>query len=587
VSGLQRFKRATAWWSAAFFILMVHTAVAWAGDEPIVSAPEAPVVAAPTMEVPEATGPTEEPAAAEPQRTEPPAELTFAVASYHVDGNTLLASEQVETALAPFTGPQMRVADVDRARVVLETLYHDVGYPAVLVALPEQTLENGVVRLQVMESKLAEVTVSGNRYISTQRLRDKLPSISPGAILHEPTVLAELDAVNATPDRQVAPVLTVGGEPGTVNMELKVKDRLPLHGNVEWNNRGTPSTPDQRLSASVRYSDMFAREHTLALQTTQTPQNLGAVAIYSASYVAPLGDGRSVSGYVATSNSGSVLDASSINEGEVGISGNATLVGIRYAFEPRTSQQLSIGLDYKHLGKSEAQFPDGKTLVSTNPIVYAPVSLAYSGSERDAEGATRWSLSIKEHITDIVPGGGRKEFGGDPENMETMPGNRDGATGTFFVLQAGAGRVQQLDDNFSLAASVTGQLASEPLIPAEQLFAGGVESVRGYLENEAQGDHGVRGSVELTSPRLAFARQTRWLRGALQGALFIDGAGLWRKDPRPGEIDGYTLVGAGVGLRVSLGNGLTAKLDQGWALADGAITRRGDTRGHVSVTLEF
>jgi hemolysin activation/secretion protein len=582
-------KLAIGLWSAGCFLVMLQTPVAWADDEPPLGGPEVPVAVDQTSDVPEAAGNTPDPGEAEPRSVEPPAELMFDVASYRVEGNTLLDSAKLDATLAPFTGKEMRVADVDRARVALETLYRDSGYPAVLVALPEQTLENGVVRLQVMESKLAEVTVSGNRYISTQRLRDKLPSISPGAILHEPTVLAELDAVNATPDRQVAPVLTVGSEPATVNVELKVKDRLPLHGNVEWNNRGTPSTPDQRLSASVRYSDMFAREHTLALQTTQTPQDWGAVAIYSASYLALLGDGRSVSGYVATSNSGSVLDASAIPDiaGDVGISGNATLLGIRYAFEPRASQQLSVGLDYKHLGKSEARYPDGEIVLSVNPIAYAPVSLAYSGTARDADGVTRWSLSIKEHITDIVPGGGKKEFGGDPDNSLATPGNRPGATGTFFVLQAGAGHVRQLDDNFSLSASVIGQLASEPLIPAEQLFAGGVESVRGYIENEAQGDHGVRGSVELTSPRLAFARQTRWLRGAMQGAFFVDGAGLWRKDPRPGEIDGYTLVGAGVGLRVALGNGLTAKLDQGWALADGAITRRGDTRGHVSVTLEF
>jgi hemolysin activation/secretion protein len=582
VSGLQRFKRAITCWSAAAFILTIHTAFAWSGDEPTVSAPEAPVAAAPTMEAQEGAEQAAEPATATPQNAEPPAELTFEVTSYRVEGNTLLDSAQIDATLTSFTGPQMKVADVDRARLALEALYHDAGYPAVIVSLPEQTVENGVVQLQVMESKLAEVTVSGNRYISTQRLLGKLPSISPGAILHEPTILADLDAVNATPDRQVAPVLTVGSEPGTVNLELKVKDRPPLHGNVEWNNRGTPNTPEQRLSASVRYLDMFAREHALAIQTLQSPQDWGAVQVYSASYLVPLGADRNVSGYVAMSES-----ESQIPEGDASIPGNATIGGLRYTSELKAARQLSVSLDYKHLQEIEATFPDGLTYVVAPPVSYAPVTLGYTGSAGEEDAFTWWSVSIMENIAGMVPGGDTEDFGGDPDDPPPVPKNRDGATGTFFVLRAQASRAQQLDDGFSLSLAASGQLASEPLIAAEQFFAGGIESVRGYMENEALGDHGFRASVELMSPRAAFAQYVRPSRGTMQVGFFMDVAGLWRKDPLPGEEDYRSLVGAGVGARVALGNGLTAKLDQGWALADGTITRRGDTRGHVSVTVEF
>lgn len=533
------------------------------------------------------------PTASEPVVPEPPpdpAQLTFAIGEFQVEGNTILSSEQMKTVLDRHIGLEQRVKNVDAARAALEALYRDSGYPAVLVAVPEQTIDNGVVRLTVIESKIAEIAVTGNRHISTQRLLAKLPSLRPGMVLHEPTVLADLDAVNATPDRQVAPILTVGQEPGTVNLELKVRDRLPLHGSVEWNNRGTPSTPEQRVSAVVRYTDLFAREHTLALQTFQSPQDWGAVQVYSASYVVPVGGDRTFVGYLAVSDSESTVDGSAIDiGGGVAIGGNATIGGVRYTFELNPERQLAVGLDYKHLRESQAQFPFSEgteTFVVTPPVSYSPVSLTFTGSVQDDAQRTGWSLSVIENISWLLPEGGKENFGGDPEDPD-MPPNRKGATGTFFVIKAHGTHVRQLDDGFSLSLTLDGQLASEPLISAEQFFGGGIESVRGYIENEAQGDHGIRGSVEIGTPHLLFKGPYRRLNGSLQGALFVDAAGLQVKNPQPDEVNNRTLVGLGIGVRARLVQGMQARLDQGWALADGPTTRRGDTRGHFSILVEF
>ena len=150
--------------------------------------------------------------------------------------------------------------------------------------------------------------------------------------------------------------------------------------------------------------------------------------------------------------------------------------------------ELSIGIDYKHQPQSDLTLQSAVgsiTLVVASAISYAPVSLAYSGSAVDDDGVTRWSLSLLENISGLVPGGGEEEFGGDPDTLfdgdleNDVPGNRVGATGTFFVIKGRGSRVQSLDQGFSLSMSLDGQVASEPLIPAEQYFAGGVESVRG------------------------------------------------------------------------------------------------------------
>ena len=105
---------------------------------------------------------------------------TFTIKSFIIDGNTLLAATTVQEALHPYTGPDKTADDVEKARGVLEKVYHDAGYPAVLVNIPEQTTEKGLIRLQVIESTIGSVKVTGNRWFTQGSILRDLPSLAPG-----------------------------------------------------------------------------------------------------------------------------------------------------------------------------------------------------------------------------------------------------------------------------------------------------------------------------------------------------------------------------------------------------------------------
>ena len=523
-----------------------------------------------------------------------PEEFVFPVGEYLVEGNTLLPPGKVNEVLAKYRGPARRVRDIEEARVSLEKAYHTSGYPTVLVVTPEQTVESGVVRLQVIESRLGQVRVLGNRYFSAENILRKLPSLRPGAVVHEPTLVQELDIVNANPDRQVAPVLKAGKEFGTADLDLKVKDRLPLHWRLEANNRGTPNTDEKRLNASVQYANLFDREHILSLQTTQTPENFGAIQVYGFSYVAPVkGLDHLIAVYGAHSKSASTLDGSAlpVSQGDILVAGNADVAGARFIFPVApggpVTHQLTLGADYKSLGKSEARFPgELGTALITNPIKYLPFSIGYTGLRQDRLGLTNGSLTVKGYVAGLVPGGAREDFAGDPADPVNKPGNRAGSTGTFGVVQAGLERVQNLPGDVRLSAKVDGQWANEPLIAAEQYFAGGLESVRGYVENEILGDHAVRGRVEVLSPLLADFLDPDWKAG-MRAAVFYDAAYLWVRRPQPGQHDRFQIEGAGVGVRMKLLGYLKIHLDQAWALRDAVITQKMDTFTHFSVEVGF
>ncbi|HXX74785.1 MAG TPA: POTRA domain-containing protein [Nitrospiraceae bacterium] len=527
----------------------------------------------------------------------------FAVKAYVVDGNTILKQNVIDAILDKYKGSDMQLSNLEKARAELENAYHNAGYPTVLVNLPEQTVESGVVKLQVIEAPLVEISVTGNQYYKRYQILEKLPSVQYGAVLYEPTFAKELAALNANPDLKVAPVLKPGSEPGTVSLELKVKDRLPVHAKLEADNRGPITTPRDRMIAEVQYTNLLGGDEILTASTVQTPTDWGTVQSYSMSFVAPIiWPDHLFALYASHSQSNSTLAGGSISTGggNVGVAGNATIAGTRYYFPifsgGQNTHQLAIGMDFKHLDRTEATFPGGLgTITVVKPIQYTPMSLAYTGSIPDTFGVNRLTATVKGYIAGMIPGGTKQDFEGTPNDPNNPP-VRVGSTGTFAVLQGGAERYQSLPQEFLLTLHVDGQWATQPLVPAEQYFAGGMDTVRGYINYETAGDNAVRGRAELLTPELLTIPLDRiWQRKRssdysfkLRLLAFYDIAKLWVEQPQPGQIDHFNLQGTGFGIRVSLPKDVgILKVDQGWALHDTPTTKRGDTFVHFSVGVAY
>ncbi len=537
--------------------------------------------------------------AGQPDPTKP---APMTLSKINVEGNTILTQDKIDAILDKYKGVAFQFKDVNQARGELEQAYHAAGYPTVLVNLPEQTIEQGSVTLQVIEAPLIGITMTGQRHYSKYRILEKMPSVQIGSVLYEPTFAKELSAINANPDLQVAPVLKPGTEPGTVDLELKVKDRLPVHGKLEADNRGPITTPQNRLVADIQHTNLFGGDEVLTINTVQTPTDWGAVQNYGASFIYPVKwPDHLLTVYGSKSKSNSVLAGSAIAVGggsNVNISGNATVAGFRYIFPifsgGENTHQLSVGVDYKQLESTEATFPDGGSATVLGALKYTPASVAYTGFYPDRLGLTKLALSARGYVAGTIPGGTEEEFARSSNPNE--PGQRKGSTGTFAVLQGGLDRVQPLPGNFTLALHTDGQWGSQPLIPAEGYFAGGFDTVRGYLQYEAIADNGIRGRAELTTPEVISIPIDRiWQRRRsadytirVKFAAFYDAAQLWVQDAQPGQTSQFRLEGVGGGIRVKFPKDVGQLIiDQGFALQDTANTKRGDSFVHFSVGLTF
>ena len=514
-------------------------------------------------------------------------EGTFTIRDFFVQGNNLLMPDRVDAILAPFIGPARRFGDIEKARTALEQAYRELGYPTVAVTVPEQTVEYGVITLTVYEGRLRSIDVTNARFFSSEYVRDKLQSIKLGALLHEPTVLKQIDALNTNPDLKVTPILKPSDDPGKLDLELKVKDRLPVHGKVELNNRGVPTTPLLRLNAALQYINLFCADHIITLQTSQTPQDWGDVAVYSVSYAAPLSAGHQLVGYAATAKSKSNLGATPVGGG-ADILGNSMVAGLRYLFPIRVGSgmdhQLALGLDYKHLDASQANFQEGFNLTVTNAISYTPASLGYTGVRPDQWGLTKLTASARGYVAGTISGGDKEDFAGTED--PSMPGVCHSCTGTFVAIKGGMDRDHRLPLGIDLSLRTEGQWVNSPVSPTERYFAGGMESVRGYREYEASGDNAVRASVELMSPPIP-ALPFENVRRSLRLVAFYDLAYLWVRGADPGQVNYYNLAGTGAGLRLALSDYVRFRYDAAWTLQPGPFTPEGTFFGHFSFEAVF
>jgi hemolysin activation/secretion protein len=144
----------------------------------------------------------------------------------------------------------------------------------------------------------------------------ELPSLHTNVLLNSLVFQQELDRANANRDRQIYPVLSPGPDPGTSILDLKVKDRLPIHVHADINNYSTPNTPELRANFSLVDNNLWQLNHQLGLQYSFSPEaykqgdfpfyDQPLIANYSAYYRMPLGgvNGRAQPSETALSDFG-------------------------------------------------------------------------------------------------------------------------------------------------------------------------------------------------------------------------------------------------------------------------------------------
>ncbi|MGH8720302.1 MAG: ShlB/FhaC/HecB family hemolysin secretion/activation protein [Burkholderiales bacterium] len=493
------------------------------------------------------------------------------MARFEVEGNTLLAQLTIEQALAPFTGKERNFADVQRARNALQQVYSDAGFGAVLVTLPEQEIEAGVVRLFVIEAKLAGVSVEGNRFFESENIRFSLPALREGEAPNTRDIATNLRLANENPAKKSNIVFKTGNEPNEVEATINVADQKFWRSAITLDNTGTSQTTNSRISFAYQYANVANRDYLLNLQYTTSPEELNAVTIFGASYHIPL--------YSLASSADFFAGYADVDSGTVAdlfdVSGRGTILGARFnqLLSKRGSydHRLVYGLDYRAFENDVRVQGGSATLVPD--ITVHPASLTYAGLWVAPQTQTNFYLTAAQNIK-----------GGDDGRQRDFTAARVGADADYRLLRYGAMFSSALPSDWQLRLSADAQYSDDALIPGEQFGLGGQDSVRGFEEREITNDKGYRGSLEFYTPDFAanFAANTR-----SRVVFFYDVGRVTRNRSLPGENKHTSIGSVGAGLRLSFGRRVNFRLDAARVVDEGGGRDDGDSRKHASLNILF
>lgn len=483
------------------------------------------------------------------------------IKEFRVRGARHLPRSVVEETVYPFLGPRRTEIDVEQARAALEKAYQDKGYQTVSVQVPPQTGARGIVVLQVSEQRVGRLRVKDSRYFSLKKIKEGAPSLAEGTLPKFDDVTRDIMALNQLPDRRITPGIHAGVEPGTVDVDLTVKDTFPLHGSVELNNRYSANTKPLRLNGAVSYNNLWQLGHSIGLSFQVSPEDLDQVQVYSGYYVARIPSvpwlSFSAIAIKQDSNVSTLGGVASAGRGEV----FSARVSLTLPSGTDFYHSLTLGLDYKHFTQV-ASVTIGQLL--NTPITYYPLSADYSATWSKKGAITDLDVNVVANL---------RGLGSDELEFDL---NRFRATGSFIFLRGSIAHTHDIFSGLQAYGKLQGQIANQPLVNSEELAGGGLATVRGYLEAEALGDNGVFASLELRTPQLA--RWTKSEGNDWRAYVFVDGGVLTIYDALPGQSSSFSLASVGVGSRIRLFNHLNGSLDFGVPLLDLIQTDAFDTQ---------
>lgn len=466
------------------------------------------------------------------------------VKGFRFKGNTSVASASLDALLAGYLVKSCNIYDLNDAAGKVTNEYHKRGLNFAKAYILPQEIKDGIVEITVIEGKLGEIHVEGNRNYSTDFIRNFLTKAAAGIALTTERLERGLLILNSEfTDLKVRAGLEPGKEPGTVDVRLKAEDSYPVHVTVYGNNYGQENVSRYRIGTQIEWTNALIRGALLNVGGF-VGDKTDRISYGNGAFIVPLNsNGTKLAVNFAT---GSFTVGKEFQN--MGIYGKESTGGVFITHPCVKSRTFNLS------GTLGFRSTDAKFYLLDQLSSFDKIRVAYldiSGDHVGGGGKSFASLNYTQGLGSFMNG----TQAGDPF------ASRLDADNSFGRLALNLARVQYMGTSFSVLLRLAGTWASKPLLAGEQWQIGGVDSVRGYAPGEATGDDGYKGSLEL---RFAPLKN----KEAMQLAAFVDCGTARSMRPMVGAPDRKDLTGAGFAIYSHLGSDAFSytdlRLDVGW-----------------------
>lgn len=495
--------------------------------------------------------------------TQTQADNSVYIGSVTIDESEILSPDEIKAITSKLEGKNVTIADIQQVVNEINRLYATRGFVTARAYLPEQTITDGNIRIGLIESKVGNVTVSGNKYTRTKYITDRVGQDQDKVF---DIVELEKDVVSFNRYNEGVSLkanLKAGTTPGTTDINISAEEKFPFHIVGVMDNAGRYSTGRIRGGAMIYADSLFHNRDKMSLGS-----------YFSGGATSPFFD------YNIPINK---------KDGRIGFLYTSTFAKLRYGdYTPLDIR--SHGYQY--------------SLYYSQPLIRKPDFELKSYAAINYKRARVSYLDDLFHTTDQVTSA-EIAFNIRKDTKHGIWYLNQSAYYAFPILDKASnyfkysGSVTRLHD---FSHGIIGQLRGNyQIIPQnkyipylDQIQSGGLFTVRGYNEGIMIGKSGYFLSGELIFPILPSSikkpgktdERMPFLGRVVKGAIFADHAGIFPRSAEDYYDGSYFLASVGMGLRIQLPGSLTGRLYWGFPLISNNYepARRGG-RFHFELTL--
>jgi hemolysin activation/secretion protein len=478
-------------------------------------------------------------------------DLKIKVDRFEVVGSTVFTNADFDTITKPFIGRELSFNEVLQVRSAITKLYTDKGYITTGALVAPQNINNGTVKIQVVEGQLEDIEVKGNSRLKNKFLRDRIKR-GAGTPLNVPHLLENLQSLRLDPRiKNLAADLQSGIRPGSNRLQVQIEEAKTFSVITSLDNGRSPSVGSFRRKIEVREANLLGFGDTLNLGYSNTNGSNS----FDIGYNLPV---NAKNGAISFNYSGSrnkVIEKP-FNALDILSKSRYYELGIRQPLIQKPTQEFAVGVNF---ARQESQTELG--IDNIGPFPLSPGA--------DAEGKTK--ISAVRFFQEYTQRSNQQVFALRSQfslGLDLLDSTiNDNAPDSRFASWRGQAQwVRQFspDSLFLLKGDL--QFADRTLVPLEQFGLGGTSSVRGYRQDALLSDAGALVSAEFRLPIV----RSRGFLGTVQLAPFFDFGTAWNKAGKnPGS-----LFGTGIGLIWKQSDRFNARLDWGIPLSKTEGDRR-------------
>jgi hemolysin activation/secretion protein len=467
-------------------------------------------------------------------------DLQFNVDEVNFDGNAVMSDAALQEYFATFINRPVSLPELNEVVEMIEDQYKLAGYFLSRVYIPPQTLENGVLKVKVIEGYLSELFIEGG----TAGNRAKINELTAGLVnkrpLDLPSVEKAIRILNAFPSTTVNAVLRQGAEVGSSEMVLNVS-QLPDYYSLSVNNFNAPAVGTWGGSFAGTVNRLFDIDNQLSFSTSASVgsgsvEDFKRMLSFSAKYSQPIGNsGLSASLSYLYAQSQPVPTVADLN-----LLSQGTTVAPRLSYPMFSIRGNSLVLD------SGLTFSETQTMLAGTPFT-ADKSTVFDLTLRWLnttwmQGATNLSVGYYQGLSGL-----------NASRASDLGVSVLGFNPSFNKLAFNLSRTQYFPYKVSVHAGAVGQYTTDSLLIANQISFGGPPIGRAYYYGAIMGDRGLGFFAELRKD-VTFSDL---FNQSIQVFTFVDkGMTYINTNEAAGRVGGsFSLTSYGLGVRTNFSKG--------------------------------